>query len=130
MREKKGFLLQTVSQMNTGAIVTGLGFLLYLALSALTLETAADITAVAFGRGVGLCLCLCGRGAVPGRGDSELQPPLGHRCTGPAAGRVRCADHSDVAGDVNGDNAGPHTVSGVVSGSSSMRRFKCRIPRQ
>ena len=26
MREKKGFLLQTVSQMNTGAIVTGLGF--------------------------------------------------------------------------------------------------------
>ena len=49
MREKKGFLLQTVSQMNTGAIVTGLGFLLYLALSALTLETAADITAVAFG---------------------------------------------------------------------------------
>lgn len=49
MREKKGFLLQTVSQMNAGAIVTGVGFLLYLALSALTLETAADITAVAFG---------------------------------------------------------------------------------
>ena len=49
MREKKGVLLQTVSQMNTGAIVTGLGFLLYLALSALTLETAADITTVAFG---------------------------------------------------------------------------------
>lgn len=49
MREKKGFLLQTVKQMNTGAIVSGLSFLLYLALSALKLETAADIAAVAFG---------------------------------------------------------------------------------
>ena len=43
MREKKGFLLQTVQQMNAGAIVSGLGFLLYLALSALGQETAADI---------------------------------------------------------------------------------------
>lgn len=49
MREKKGFLLQTVRQMNAGAIVSGLGLLLYLALSALGLETAADIAAVAFG---------------------------------------------------------------------------------
>lgn len=49
MREKKGFLLQTVRQMNAGAIVSGLGFLLYLALSALEAETAADIAAVAFG---------------------------------------------------------------------------------
>ncbi len=49
MREKRGFLLQTVGQMNAGAIVSGLGFLLYLALSALGRETAADITAVAFG---------------------------------------------------------------------------------
>lgn len=49
MREKKGFLLQTVKQINAGAIVSGLGFLLYLALSALGVETAADITAVAFG---------------------------------------------------------------------------------
>lgn len=49
MREKKRFLLQTAKQMNTGAIVSGLGFLLYLAMSALGGETAADITAVAFG---------------------------------------------------------------------------------
>lgn len=49
MREKKRFLLQTVKQMNAGAIVSGLGFLLYLALSALEAETAAGITAVAFG---------------------------------------------------------------------------------
>ena len=49
MREKKGFLLQTVQQMNAGAIVSGLGFLLYLALSALGQETAADIAAVALG---------------------------------------------------------------------------------
>lgn len=49
MREKKGFLLQTVRQMNAGAVVSGLGFLLYLALSALELETAADIAAMAFG---------------------------------------------------------------------------------
>ena len=40
MREKKGFLLQTVQQMNAGAIVSGLGFLLYL---------ASDIAAVALG---------------------------------------------------------------------------------
>lgn len=49
MREKKGFLLRTVRQMNAGAIVSGLGFLLYLTLSALELEPAADIAAVAFG---------------------------------------------------------------------------------
>lgn len=49
MREKKGFLLRTVRQMNAGAIVSGLGFLLYLALSALELEPAADIAAVVFG---------------------------------------------------------------------------------
>lgn len=49
MRETKGILLQTVKQINVGAIVSGLGFLLYLALSALSVETAADITAVAFG---------------------------------------------------------------------------------
>lgn len=49
MREKKSFLLQTVEQMNAGAIVSGLGFLLYLALSALEWEMAADLTAVAFG---------------------------------------------------------------------------------
>ena len=41
--------MQTVRQMNAGAIVSGLGFLLYLALSALEAETAADIAAVAFG---------------------------------------------------------------------------------
>lgn len=49
MKEKTSFLLQTVKQMNAGAIVSGLGLLLYLALSALELVTAADITAVAFG---------------------------------------------------------------------------------
>lgn len=49
MREKKSFLLQTVKEMNVGAIVSGVGFLLYLILSALGRELAADITAVAFG---------------------------------------------------------------------------------
>lgn len=49
MREKKGLFLQTAGQLNAGAIVSGLGFLLYLALSVLEEETAAGITAVAFG---------------------------------------------------------------------------------
>lgn len=49
MRENRGLLLQTVRQMNGGAVVSGLGFLLYLALSALELETAADIAVMAFG---------------------------------------------------------------------------------
>lgn len=35
--------------MNTGAAVSGLGLLLYLGLSALGRETAADISAVVFG---------------------------------------------------------------------------------
>lgn len=48
MKEKKSLLLQTEKQMNAGAIVSGLGFLLYLALSALGWETASDIAAVAF----------------------------------------------------------------------------------
>lgn len=49
MEEKKGLLLRTVKQLNAGAVVSGLGFLLYLVLSALNWGTAADITAVAFG---------------------------------------------------------------------------------
>lgn len=49
MKEKRGPLLRTVGQMNAGAIISGLGFLLYLALSALELETAADVAAMAFG---------------------------------------------------------------------------------
>lgn len=48
MKEKKGFLLRTVKQMNIGAVVSGLGFLEYLALSALGPETAADASAVVF----------------------------------------------------------------------------------
>lgn len=49
MKENRGLLLRTARQMNGGAVVSGLGFLLYLALSALGLETAADIAAMAFG---------------------------------------------------------------------------------
>lgn len=49
MKEKRGFLLRTAGQMNTGAAVCGGGFLLYLALSVLGWETAADVTVVAFG---------------------------------------------------------------------------------
>ena len=46
---KQGFLLQTVKQMNNGAIVSGIGFLLYVAASALQLEVLADILVIAFG---------------------------------------------------------------------------------
>ena len=49
MREKRGLLLQTVKQMNAGAIFSGVGFLVYLTLSALGWETAAAISAVALG---------------------------------------------------------------------------------
>ena len=46
---KRGFLLQTVKQMNNGAIVSGIGFLLYVAASALQLDVLADILVIAFG---------------------------------------------------------------------------------
>ena len=49
MKEKKGFLLQTVLQMNGGAALCGVGFLLYLGASALGWVTAADILTIAFG---------------------------------------------------------------------------------
>lgn len=49
MKEKKGFLLQTVRQMNGGAALSGAGFLLYLGASAIGWETAADILVIAFG---------------------------------------------------------------------------------
>ncbi len=49
MKEKKGFLLQTVRQMNGGAALCGVGFLLYLGASALGWGTAADILTIAFG---------------------------------------------------------------------------------
>ena len=46
---KRGFLLQTVKQMNNGATVSGIGFLLYVAASALHLDALADILVIAFG---------------------------------------------------------------------------------
>ena len=49
MKAKKGFLLQTVRQMNGGAALCGVGFLLYLGASALGWVTAADILTIAFG---------------------------------------------------------------------------------
>lgn len=46
---KKQILLQTVRQMNAGAMVSGLGFLLYLGAAALGRDGAKDIVAIAFG---------------------------------------------------------------------------------
>ncbi|MDD3346858.1 hypothetical protein [Oscillibacter sp.] len=46
---KKGFWLRTMGQMRLGAVVSGVGFLLYLAASALAWDTAAGILAIAFG---------------------------------------------------------------------------------
>ena len=48
-RKRNGLLLRTRRQMNRGAIATGLGFVLYMALLALGLTLAADLTAIAFG---------------------------------------------------------------------------------
>lgn len=45
---KKHFLLREVRQMNLGAIVSGVGFLLYLGTSALEWTAAADILALIF----------------------------------------------------------------------------------
>ncbi len=47
--KKRGILLQTVKQMNIGAVVSGIGFLLYLGASALKLDALADILTMAFG---------------------------------------------------------------------------------
>ena len=49
MKEKKGFFLRTVKQMNLGAIVSGAGFLLYLGASAMGWEALSDVLAIAFG---------------------------------------------------------------------------------
>ena len=46
--KKKSLLLQTTKQINTGAIVSGIGFVLYLALAAMGWELAADIVVIAF----------------------------------------------------------------------------------
>ena len=48
MRRKNSLLLQGVKQLNLGAVVSGVGFLLYLGAAALKWETAADILSLAF----------------------------------------------------------------------------------
>ena len=48
MKKQNRFLLRTVRQMNRGAIVSGVGFLLYLGASALEWTAAADILALIF----------------------------------------------------------------------------------
>lgn len=47
--KRTGFLLQEPKQLNLGAIVSGVGFLLYLGASALEWTAAADLLALAFG---------------------------------------------------------------------------------
>ena len=46
--KRNGFLLQDVKQMNLGAIVSGLGFLLYLGAAALGWQAAADVLSLVF----------------------------------------------------------------------------------
>jgi hypothetical protein len=46
--EKKGFLLKTKKQMNLGAGVSALGFLLYLLVSALDLGILKDLVVIVF----------------------------------------------------------------------------------
>jgi len=48
MKEKKGFLLRTVKEMNRGAVVSGIGFLLYLLLRATGLESISDVVVIVF----------------------------------------------------------------------------------
>ena len=48
MRRKNSLLLQGVKQLNLGAVVSGVGFLLSLGAAALKWETAADILSLAF----------------------------------------------------------------------------------
>ena len=113
MKEKKGFLLQTVRQMNGGAALCGVGFLLYLGASALGWVTAADILTIAFGV-VSLYVFISvseGR-----RKDKEAVSP------GPAAVRLRGADHPPAAGAAIGrcreqaaGQAGNHERKGNVA---------------
>ena len=49
MKEKKGFWLQTVKQMNIGDGVCGVGFLLYIAALAMGMEGVADAVTFIFG---------------------------------------------------------------------------------
>ncbi|MEY8388814.1 hypothetical protein AALC17_16285 [Oscillospiraceae bacterium 38-13] len=46
--KRETFLLQGVKQLNRGAMVSGLGFVLYLGAAALGWRTAADILSLAF----------------------------------------------------------------------------------
>ena len=46
--KKKGLLFQTTKQINTGAGISGVGFLLYLAASALKIQLAADVISIIF----------------------------------------------------------------------------------
>ena len=49
MKEKKGFLLKTVKEMNIGAAASGIGFLLYLLASAVAPTIVADVVSWVFG---------------------------------------------------------------------------------
>ena len=49
MKEKNGFLLKTVKEMNIGAGVSGVGFLLYLLASAVVPGIVAELVAWVFG---------------------------------------------------------------------------------
>ena len=49
MNEKKSFLLESVKELNRGAVVSAVGFLLYLLASAVVPGIVADVIAWVFG---------------------------------------------------------------------------------
>ncbi len=51
MKRKNSLLLQGVKQLNRGAVVSGIGFLLYLGAAALGWQAAADALALVFAAG-------------------------------------------------------------------------------
>ena len=88
--EKKGLLLQTTKQINIGAGISGVGFLLYLAASALKIQLAADVISIIFA----LSLIHISEPTRPEteQGGCQLQPAVGDRGADDFTGGLCCAD--------------------------------------
>lgn len=90
---KKDIWLKPGKELNTGAIIGGIGFAIYIALSALEWRGLALFAALAFGLEAGYAF-LSALG-LPGKGQGlrQLQHRVGHRRVGDPDAAAGSHDH-------------------------------------
>lgn len=122
--KRKGLLFQTKKQMNNGAIATGLGFVLYLALLAMGPGAAGGLGGRCLRRGGNFQLPLRAGGAAQGQGEYLLQSAVGTAGADHLPGGLRGAGRQATARAVKGKRRGIRWIPAAFSYSETVSSSK------